>query len=583
MAMWPVRQVDDAAVAALARESRVSGLMARLLWLRGVRDAGSVRRWLSPAIEHLHPPELLPDFEAAVARIRQAVGRRETILLWGHDDLDGITSIVILYRLLTDLRADVRYYVPARGRERHGLNPEVAGHLMPGVRGRESLRESGILTGASGAAPDSVRRTHGLVVTVDCGITNREQVAELKAKGIDVVVTDHHEVPDLMPDAVANVDAKRLDSKYPYRGLASAGVALKLGMGIVREALGLSAAEFFSTQPNLLAVAVLGTIADRVPLTGENRTLVALGLRSLETTTIPAIQALTERLNRRGGEQPPSDGWQSPGSERLTLSRFVAELLPYFAAASGNEAVGKFLSAGTDEARAWVSDLARQSQEWQAEAERSYLVARESVTAGDGIVFARNRELSLRALGACAARLKDQYQMPAVVMGWRGDAWVGECRGIEGVSLMDLLGSCSRYFIDFGGHRKAAGFSIAEEQVDGFVHCAESYAHEHFAGRIQSENVVYADAVLPVRDFDSGLVALAPFGDGNPQPVFISEPVRLRERDAGWAPDERPELGFRPARRDVQLEAGVPVELLYTMDDRARLTVLDARPPVGPN
>jgi single-stranded-DNA-specific exonuclease len=553
--MWPVRQVDDAAVAALARESRVSGLAARLLWLRGVRDAGSVQRWLNPAIEHLHPPELLPDFEAAVARIRQAVGRRETILLWGHDDLDGITSIVILFRLLTDLRADVRYYVPAKGRERHGLNPEmVAGPGRDGVR---------------------------LVVTVDCGITNREQVAELKAKGIDVVVTDHHEVPALMPDAVANVDAKRPDSKYPYRGLASAGVALKLGMGIVREALGLSVAEFFSTQPNLLAIAVLGTIADRVPLTGENRTLVALGLRSLETTTIPAIQALTEQLNRRGGGQPPSDGWQSPGSERLTLSRFVAELLPYFAAASGNEAVGKFLSAGKDEARAWVSDLARQSQEWQAEAERSYVMARESVVAGDGIVFVRNRELSLRALGACAARLKDQYQMPAVVMGWRGDAWVGECRGIEGVSLMDLLGSCGRYFIDFGGHRKAAGFSIAEEQVDGFIRCAESYAHEHFAGRIQSENVVYADAMLPVRDFDSGLVALAPFGDGNPQPVFISEPVRLRERDAGWAPDERPELSFRPARREVQLEAGAPVELLYTMDDRARLTVLDVRPPAS--
>jgi single-stranded-DNA-specific exonuclease len=126
LATWPVRQVDDAAVAALARESRVSGLVARLLWLRGVRDAGSVRRWLNPAIEHLHPPELLPDFEAAVARIGQAVGRRETILLWGHDDLDGITSIVILFRLLTDLRADVRYYVPAKGRERHGLNPEIA-------------------------------------------------------------------------------------------------------------------------------------------------------------------------------------------------------------------------------------------------------------------------------------------------------------------------------------------------------------------------------------------------------------------------------------------------------------------------
>jgi single-stranded-DNA-specific exonuclease len=124
--MWPLREVDEPAVAQLAAESGVSNLTARLLWLRGVRDAEAVRRWLAPEIGHLHPPERLPDFEPAVARIRRAISGREAILIWGHDDLDGITSVVILHRLLTDLQARVRYYIPQKGKEKHGLNGELA-------------------------------------------------------------------------------------------------------------------------------------------------------------------------------------------------------------------------------------------------------------------------------------------------------------------------------------------------------------------------------------------------------------------------------------------------------------------------
>ncbi|MBM3323794.1 single-stranded-DNA-specific exonuclease RecJ, partial [candidate division WOR-3 bacterium] len=256
--MWPRRDVNEAAVAALAEQARVTPTMARLLWLRGVRTGPEAERWLRPSIEHLHQPELLPDFDRAVARIEQAVAGHEEILLWGHDDLDGITSVVILHRLLSDLRARVGYHIPARGREKHGLDAAV-------LLARKSTRVQ-------------------LVVTVDCGITNREDIARLHRAGVDVVVTDHHEVPDPMPEAVANVDAKRPDSAYPYRGLASAGLALKLGMGLVKRRLGLTFAEFLSVQPELLALAVLGTIADRVPLTGENRTLVGAGLGRLEST-----------------------------------------------------------------------------------------------------------------------------------------------------------------------------------------------------------------------------------------------------------------------------------------------------------
>ncbi len=535
--MWPLREVDEPAVAQLAAEAGVTNLTARLLWLRGVRDAEAARRWLEPELSHLHPPELLPDFEPAVARIRRAIAGREGILIWGHDDLDGITSVVILHRMLTDLQAKVRYHIPQKGKEKHGLNGELAAGF-----------------GSEGVS---------LVITVDCGITNRQQVEFLHSKGIDVVVTDHHEVTEPMPDSVANVDPKRPDSKYPYRGLAGAGVALKLAMGVAREVLGLSPEEFISVQPQQFAMAVLGTLADRVPLTGENRTIVTAGLRKLRTIPVPAVRAVFEYLN---------------AGEKLTVHRFVTELLPLFASANGNEGVQKFLTSTMDEARTWVVELARRREEWHQQAEQTYELAQQHLSVGDGIVFARSRELSLRALGFCAMRFKDKYQLPAIVMGWRGDAWVGEGRGVEGLSLMDVLSACSRFFIDYGGHKKAAGFSMKDEFVEEFIRCAEAYAHEHFAGRAQPENVVRADALLPLAEFDPGLVRLAPFGEGNPQPVFATGPTELRFSDDGWTVDGRPGLTLHAAGPGIQFDTRLKSRLLYTLDDFGRLSILEAQP-----
>jgi single-stranded-DNA-specific exonuclease len=533
--MWPLREVDEPAVARLSADAGISNLVARLLWLRGVHDAEAVHRWLAPELEHLYAPELLPDFAPAVARIRRAISGREKVLVWGHDDLDGITSVVILYRLLTDLQGTALYYIPQKGRERHGLNGELAAELLGGA---------------------------GLVVTVDCGITNREQVAFLRSRGIDVVVTDHHEVTETMPEAVANVDPKRPDSKYPYRGLASAGVTLKLAMGVAREALGLSVSEFISVQPQQFAMAVLGTLADRVPLTGENRTIVAAGVGRLREIPVVAVRAVFEYLN---------------AGERLTMRRFVTELLPLFAAADGNEGVRKFLTTDIEDVRGWVAELARRREEWREQVEQTYELARQNLSVGDGIVFARHRDLSLRALGSCAVRLKDSFQLPAIVMGWRGDAWVAEGRGIEGVNLMDVLSSCRRFFIDYGGHKKAAGFSIKEEEVEEFVRCAEAYAHEHFACRIQPENVLKADAFLPLTEFDLDVVRLAPFGEGNPQPVFATGPTELQRVADGWAVPGRPDLVLQTGP-GVQVDTRITSRLLYTVDDFGRLTILEARP-----
>lgn len=339
----------------------------------------------------LHPPELLPDFEPVVNRLLLAVRRCETVLVWGHEDLDGMTATVVLRRAIADLGGRVISHIPDKVKDSHGLSTAAALRFL----------KYGV----------------GLIVTVDCGVSNREAIAELAEQGLDVIVTDHHEVPDDLPPALANVDLKRPDSVYPYRGLAGVGVAFKLAMGLYRRLLGLDARDFLSVQRDLLALTVLGTLADRVPLTGEDRTLVAVGMHSLKQTSMPAVRAVLDRIDC---------------PRYLTASRFVTDLLSLFASVGGNEGVERMLGSTPTESREWVRVLVERSIVWREDAEATYQTARGLAVLGDGVVFARSRGFSLRALGFCATRLKEHFRLPAVVMGWRGDCWVGECRGSAG-------------------------------------------------------------------------------------------------------------------------------------------------------
>ncbi|MBN2537170.1 DHH family phosphoesterase [candidate division WOR-3 bacterium] len=537
--MWPLREVDEAGVVCLAAETGAGRVLARLLWLRGVRTADEARRWLSPAVEHLHPAELLPDYATARDRLLTAIRNREPVLVWGHDDLDGITGVAVLVRVLDGLRARTGVHIPARGAEKHGL--------------------------ALDRALDFARQGFRLIVTVDCGITNGPEVAALAEHGVDVIVTDHHEQSGDLPPAVACVDPKRPGSSYPYRGLAGVGVALKLMMGICRDVVGLSPAEFLSAESDLVALAVLGTVADRVPLTGENRTLVSLGLPALERCRLPAVRALLGRLGYAG---------------RLTPFKMVPRLLPLFAAAEGNEGVRRLLDPDPAGAERWADELEARAEEWRAEAERSAEIAEREAVVGDGVVLVRSRELSLRALGFCAARLKQRYNLPVLVMGWRGDAWVGECRGVEGMNLVELLGAGRELLLDYGGHKLAGGFTVRDELAGEFSRRVEEYAHRYLAQGLRPEPGLEADVELALGEFDRELCRLAPFGEGNRPPVLVSEPCRVAETPRGWVPENRPDLALVPARRGMVPHSG-RMRLLYSCDDEANLAVLDSRPVAG--
>ncbi|MDH5684890.1 MAG: DHH family phosphoesterase, partial [candidate division WOR-3 bacterium] len=301
--MWKVKEVNKSALAKFIRATGLKESLARLLFLRDVKTQESAQKFLNPQLSDLHSPSLLPDIEKALERIIYALKNRESILIWGHEDLDGITSTVILYETLRDLRAsDIQYYIPEKHVEKHGLNS------------------------AKVKAVNQIK----LVITVDCGITNFSDVQELKDSGIDTVIIEHHEVLDKLPDALANIDPKRKDSKYPFRGLAAAGVTLKIVMALSEKLLKIKPDEFFSIKPDLLALTALGTISDRVPLLEENRILVKYGLEQIKKTSIPAIRVLLEQENL--------------DSFDLTADKLLGHLLPLFASANGNQGCQYFLN-----------------------------------------------------------------------------------------------------------------------------------------------------------------------------------------------------------------------------------------------
>jgi single-stranded-DNA-specific exonuclease len=537
--VWPLKQVDEAQVHRLAAGLGVPEPMARVMWLRGVRSVEDAGPWLAVSVDQLHPPSLLPDFEPAASRVKQAADQGETVLVWGHDDLDGITASAVLRRVLEELGVCVFHHIPVKGRDKYGLNPEVCRQF-----GKRGVR---------------------LVLTVDCGITNRAEVAEMKQAGFDVIITDHHEVTGELPPALANVDPKRPDSVYPYRGLAGAGVALKFGMGLMQKLRGTSIRQFAEEGPDTCALAVLGTIGDRVPLTGENRVLVGFGMRCLEKTRLPAARAVLSRLG---------DG------EKLTVMRMVKGLLPLFASADSTQGVEKILTQDWDEAHSWVDELDLRARQWREDAEKSYDVAEKFLQVTDDIVLVRSEELSLRALGYCAGRLKERYRVPALVMGWRGDAWVGECRGVEGMSLLDVLGAHADMLMDYGGHRQAGGFTIGDDMVEEFIDRVQQYSAGRFAGLPGEEPGTEADAVLYLVDMEPRYRQLGPFGEGNPMPVFISEPTRVERRVSGLVPAVRPDVVMAQGKADLALGSG-EVRLLYQMDEDGSIVAVDSARAAG--
>lgn len=481
---WEVRPLDKERAAAFAQTYGVPFFLAMLMNIRGLDDAAHLREFLGEG-EPLSDPFLLKDMDKAAARITHAVDNMEKIAVYGDYDADGVTSTAMLYSYLETRGADVIFYIPQREGEGYGMN-------MGAV---EYLKEQGV----------------SLIVTVDNGISSVQEVARANELGIDVVVTDHHRPQEILPDAVAVVDAYRPDDTSPYKHFSGVGIAFKLlmaledGAGDVEDLL-----EAYSD------LAAIGTIGDIVPLTGENRTLIRAGLERLSQSDRPGVQALLENAGIAG--------------KTLTSTNVAFTLVPRINATgrmgAPERAVRLLISGYEEEAEVLSEEICADNEERRrVEAEIAEAAFADIEAKGymkDRVVVVDGENWHHGVIGIVASRVTERCGKPCMIIS-RGETEArGSGRSIEGFSLFEAICACGDLLIKFGGHPMAAGITLKPENIEAFRKRINRYAAEHFP-QMPTQTVTLDCKLNPAAlsvSMAQSLTQLEPFGNGNPQPVF---------------------------------------------------------------
>jgi single-stranded-DNA-specific exonuclease len=491
----------------LSHELRVSPVTARLLSIRGLDDPLSARRFLFPSLDDLLDPNRLTDLPAAVDRILRAIENKERIAIHGDYDVDGVTSTVILRRALELLGADVTHFIPERLRDGYGLQPASI----------ERLHALGVV----------------LVISVDCGIRGVEAAARARELGLDLIITDHHEPDTELPQALAVINPKRHDCSYPDKNLAGVGVALKLVQALCMRT------GHTSWLPAFVKVAAIGTLADVVPLQGENRVIAKLGLEMLSRG--PHKVGLRSLLDVCGLIGKEIDSYH--------IGFVLAPRVNAAGRMSSPDIAARLLLASDEAMREEARELAQQldTENIRRQQEEADIVAaaRKAVETdleiGSRTVIVVGGEGWHRGvIGIVASKLVDAFHRPAIVISTDGDVAHGSCRSIPSFNMLGALESCADVMSKFGGHKQAAGLTMASERVRELRARVNDYAD----GCLQPDDLrprIWIDGTLGFRSIDeqmaSELTSLAPFGAGNPRPIFrtsgveiVDGPRRVKER-----------------------------------------------------
>ena len=505
--VWKARPCDDAHVSRLQAELGVSPVMARLLAIRGHSEPEQAARFLKPALSHLLDPWLLTDLGKAVDRLLAAIARRERIVVHGDYDVDGVTSTVILRRALELMGADVTHFIPERLRDGYGLLPATIDRLH-----------------ADGAR---------VIVSVDCGIRAPEAARRATELGLDLIITDHHEPDAELPQALAVVNPKRHDCPYPDKNLAGVGVALKLVQGLCQK----------TGHDNWLnafvKIAAIGTLADVVPLVGENRVIAKLGLAQL--TKGPHKVGLRALLDVSGLAGKTIDSYH--------IGFMVAPRINAAGRMATADIATRLLLASDDSLAAEATALAQQldAENTRRRAEEADIVtaARKAVETDPDIgahtvLVVGGEGWHRGVIGIVASKLVDAFYRPAIVLSVEDGIAHGSCRSIPGFDVLAALESCAPLLQRFGGHKQAAGLQLEAARIPEFRRAVNDFAHAHLGPDDLRPNLHFDgsldfDSVTP--SFVSDLMSMAPFGLGNPKPLFTTGPVdvvdgprRLKER-----------------------------------------------------
>lgn len=499
---WTLRDHDGEAARIIAAELGVDPAVASLLAARGVRDGSSARRFLTPSLSDVRDPFLLKGMGEAVDRLVLARSRGETVCVYGDYDVDGVTATALLTSFFRQIDIRCFYYIPNRLEEGYGLSADG-------------------LHRAAGKAR--------VVVSVDCGV-NAVAEAELAARlGLDLIITDHHTPGPVMPNACAVINPLQPGCSYPFKSLAGVGVAFNL-MVALRGRLRETGAFAAGGEPNLrefLDLVALGTIADVVPLTEENRIFVKYGLRELSTSARPGVKALKEVAGVTGSVSCGAVGFRL--APRLNAAGRLED------AARGVE-----LLLETDPARAAASaaELDASNAERQA-IEREILADALALIEGKPDM-AERKSIVLASgawhpgvIGIVASRMVDTFHRPTVLIALQEGEGRGSARSIPGFHLYDALDACAEHLLKFGGHRYAAGLSLDESNLERFIDRFEEVS----AGLLSPDDLVpvlRVDAELAPREVTAELVdavsSLEPFGPGNPEPLFILSGAEIMEQ-----------------------------------------------------
>ncbi len=487
---WELYKTDDNMANTIARENHISPLLSKIILNRGIKEVDEIKKFLDPQIADLNDPFLLNDMDKAVCRILEAKENNEKVTVYGDYDVDGITSVSVIYRFLQELGMDVGYYLPSRLEEGYGLNNEAIQTIC-----------------ANGTK---------LLITVDCGISAYEEVEYAKSLGIDVIVTDHHECPEKLPEAIAVIDAKRPDNTYPFTALAGVGVAFKVTQAISQK-LALDRKSYLK----YLDIVCLGTVADIVPLVKENRVIVKYGLMLMKETKNIGLKALIT----------------VSGYTKIDSTMISFGLAPRINACGrmGKADLALELILTQDEAKAEeianqlnIINKERQEAEKSIVEEAKRLIEENRLYENDVIVVA-SEGWHHGVIGIVASKITEMYYKPSILICMEDGVGRGSGRSIEGFDLHAALSACSEDLLKYGGHEMAIGLTIKEDMLAKFQEDMGEYAKGKFEkGKVPT---IMVDAEIRSNmismDLIKELSILEPFGEANPVPIFVYKNMKV--------------------------------------------------------
>ncbi|WP_294081554.1 single-stranded-DNA-specific exonuclease RecJ, partial [Proteiniphilum sp. UBA5384] len=533
----------------LEKELNLHPVLVDLLIKRGIETKEEAIAFLYPRLKDLHDPFLLPDMDVAIRRIERALGNKERILIYGDYDVDGTTAVSLVYKFFRGITSNIDYYIPDRYDEGYGIS----------FQGIDYAVETGVK----------------LIISLDCGIKAVSKVAYAKEKGIDFIICDHHMPDDRLPDAVAVVDAKRLDSTYPYSDLSGCGVGFKLVQAFSQR----NGYAFSEIEPLLDLVAV-SIASDIVPLTGENRIMMYHGLKQLNSNPSFGLRGIIEicGLQRR----------------QITVNDIVFKIGPRINASgrmmNGKEAVDLMIENDMTSAREKSKNIDKYNEDRR---ELDKKITDEAITyIGDNIDIVAQKSIVIYnetwhkgIVGIVASRLTERYYRPAVVLTKSGGMISGSARSVPGFDVYKAIESCRDILENFGGHTYAAGLTLREENLEAFTQRFNTLSFDGIEARMMLPQIT-VDAEISFSQISpaliSGLELFNPFGPENENPIFLTREVY----DAGGSKlvgkenrhikleitdktIDSPFPGIAFSQHDFyqRIKAGLPVDICYTIEE----------------